>query len=190
MAAGEALALDQFWTIVAHEGTPLIEPIPTAPDQILVTFLWKAAEPIDQVVLISPLGNGWWWKHFSESKLLRLGQTDLYYRTYQVRSDARFLYQLAPNDPLIHPADVIDWPNRTATWQLDPLNPHTYAPDDGSSSWSIIELPQAPPQPWIIPRPDLPGGDLTTHSISHPLSLTAALRRLVLHTLHSDRNYP
>jgi hypothetical protein len=52
--AGEARALDHFWTIVAHEGTPLIEPSPTRPEHVLVTFLWRAHEPVEHVVLISP----------------------------------------------------------------------------------------------------------------------------------------
>ncbi len=163
--AGEEHALDHFWSTIAQEGTPLIEPIPSVPEHLLATFLWHAHEPIDHVVLISPLGNGWWWKHFTESTLLRLRHTNLYYRTYQIRSDARFLYQLSPNDALLHPADVTDWPNRTATWQPDPLNPQIYAPE-GDSPWSVVELPQAPPQPWTIPRPDLPSGELHVRQIT------------------------
>ena len=116
-------------------------------------------------MLISPLGNGWWWKHFTERHLLRLRQTNLYYRTYDLRADARFLYQLSPNDALLHPADVTDWPTRTATWQLDPLNPRTYAPE-GDPPWSVVELSQAAAQPWIVSRPDLPAGDLTEHHIT------------------------
>jgi Domain of unknown function (DUF3327) len=113
LEVGGVLALERFWATIAQEGTPLIEPVPEAPDHLLVTFLWQAHEPVDHVVLISPLGNGWWWKHFTESMLLRLGQTNLYYRTYQLRSDARFLYQLSPNDVLLHPADVTNWHSRT-----------------------------------------------------------------------------
>jgi enterochelin esterase family protein len=163
--AGEARALERFWTTITQKGTPLIEPSPTIPDHVLVTFLWRAHEPVEHVVLISPLGNGWWWKHFTESMLLRLQQTNLYYRTYDLRADARFLYQLSPNDALLHPADVTDWPTRTATWQLDPLNPRTYTPE-GDPPWSVVELSQAAAQPWIVARPDLPAGDITEHHIT------------------------
>jgi phosphoenolpyruvate synthase/pyruvate phosphate dikinase len=44
------------------------------------------------------------------------------------------------------------------------LNPRIYAPE-GESSWSVVELPQAPPQPWIIPRPDLRRGELSVQQV-------------------------
>src|SRR4051812_31586394 len=52
--AGETPAVDRFWSTVTHEGTPLIEPSPTTPDHLLVTVLWRAHDPVEHVVLISP----------------------------------------------------------------------------------------------------------------------------------------
>jgi enterochelin esterase-like enzyme len=177
--AGDAMALDRFWATLQSTGTPLIEPSATEADHVLVTFLWQATVPVDHVVLISPLGNGWWWKHFTESRLLRLGQTNLYYRTYGVRTDARFVYRLSPNDALLHPADVTDWGSRTSSWQPDPLNPRRYAPDD-DIPWSIVELPQAPPQPWIIPRSDMRHGDLRMQVV--PSAILQEDRRVWVYT--------
>lgn len=50
-------------------------------------------------------------------------------------------------------------------YQLDPLNrrTHTYPkddniPDDEDFTFSLLELPDAPVQPWIASRPGVPGG--------------------------------
>jgi enterochelin esterase-like enzyme len=66
---------------------------------------------------------------------------------------------------------VTDWPARRATWQVDPLNPHRYstyteaAPTTVTSIVSLVELPAAPPQPWITSQPSIPAGQLQRYQI-------------------------
>ena len=43
-------ALSAFWTEVDREGTPLVEPIPDDPESVIVTFLWRAVEPVTTTV--------------------------------------------------------------------------------------------------------------------------------------------
>jgi enterochelin esterase family protein len=91
----------------------------------------------------------------SSEAMTRLPGTDLWYKTYTVRNDTRESYQFA-----------IAGNNVT-----DPLNPRTHAwPDDdeiGFKGWvsSVLELPDAPPQPWSAPRPHVPKGQLTSHRV-------------------------
>jgi Domain of unknown function (DUF3327) len=108
LVAGNRAALEGFWRETTEQGTPLIEPLSDAKEHMLVTFVWRAAADTTNVVLISELVNGWWWNNFADSRLTRLLETNLYYRTYRIRGDTRFLYRLAPNHSLIHPVDVVD----------------------------------------------------------------------------------
>jgi Domain of unknown function (DUF3327) len=121
LVAGNRAALEGFWRETMEQGTPLIEPLSDDKEHILVTFVWRATADTTNVVLISELVNGWWWNNFADSTLTRLLDTNLYYRTYRVRSNTRFLYRLAPNHSLIHPLDVVDWDAYRAPMQPDPI---------------------------------------------------------------------
>lgn len=62
-------ALATFWREVAQQGTPLIEPIAEQEHQVAVTFLWRATEAIENVVVIGQLGTG---QDFAENCMQRL----------------------------------------------------------------------------------------------------------------------
>jgi enterochelin esterase-like enzyme len=155
---GNIAALDAFWREVAAEGTPLIEPVEGDDQHALVTFLWRAEEPVEHVVLYSELLRGMWWNNWADALLHRLLETDLYYRTYRVRTDMRFVYWMSPNQPLVHLKDVKDWDEFTAHFQVvDPLNPNIFVQDRDRS---YVEMPAAPPQPWHRVQPDVLRGDV------------------------------
>src|SRR5262249_35728906 len=79
----------------------------------------------------------------------RLAETDLWYRTERTPRDARFTYGFVLN------RTREGWINPMP----DPLNPRKYA------YRSVVELPDAPPQPWIVRRPGVPSGRLVTHTL-------------------------
>jgi enterochelin esterase-like enzyme len=148
--AGNAAALEAFWQEVSQQGTPLIEPIPGDGENSLVTFIWRAEHNNQEVAVVSALPG-----RDSSEAMTHLPGTDLWYKTYKVRNDTRESYQFA-----------VAGNNVT-----DPLNPRTHVfPDDGEigfKGWvsSVLELPGAPPQPWSTPRPHVPKGQLTSHSV-------------------------
>ena len=58
-----------------------------------------------------------------------------------------------------------------ATAQRDPLNPRVFPARadtqlDAFQGHSVLELPQAPPQPWVTPRPGAAQGTLTRHEVA------------------------
>ncbi|RAS00383.1 enterochelin esterase domain-containing protein [Cupriavidus alkaliphilus] len=153
---------EAFWQDMARRGTPLVEPLPATGGgqeaMVRVTFLWRGAR--DNVRLLgSPAGD--------HDALLRLGDSDVWYRSYRVPATTRMSYQLAPDVPVLdQPA-----PQRRrailATVQRDPLNPRTL-PDQGADPFqlkSVLELPAAPPQPWLAPRAGVPAGTVTPYRI-------------------------
>ncbi|HEX2186768.1 MAG TPA: enterochelin esterase domain-containing protein, partial [Chloroflexota bacterium] len=157
LAAGtEARAtLTAFWDEVARSGTPLVEAIPGDDGHLLVTFLWRDAGPPEDTRNVVLFGGpaGWTVAH---NHLLRLPGTDVWYRSYRVRADARLAYWLSPNDCLletyqIDPYDAEAVEARLATAGLDPFNRRPYPAE--RPVYSTVELPGAPPEPFIGRRP-------------------------------------
>jgi len=155
IASGGREAVKHFWDETEQSGTPLIEALPAGDPgsgrQLLVTFLWRG-DDVRGVILLGSLSN--------DAPLARLGATDVWYRSYKVRRDARFTYRLAPvrahisldvNDPHYDRQAV------RATAGIDPRNPHRHPPA-GEALLSVIELPDAPPRTWSIRNPGTPAG--------------------------------
>lgn len=128
LRAGHAEALGTFWQQLAAQGAPLVEPIPGDAHHVLVTFLWKEQDALKNLVIIGRWDAAHTYLHpayFRNNQMVRMLDTDLWYKTYRLRHDLRTHYQLAPNDSLVSLRDEPDLPARYAGWQADPLNPHT-----------------------------------------------------------------
>jgi enterochelin esterase family protein len=167
LAAGKGGALEAFWAEVARGGAPLVEPLGDD-EHCLVTFLWRATEPVSNVVVV---GSQTDW-NLERNRMARLPGTDLWYRSYRLRRDARFVYSLSPDDPLTYPRDVgFDalssdaWRDRVARMlRPDPLNP---VPAPGNKPWgSCAVLPGAPAQPWAERLAGAPTGRLEQHRLA------------------------
>jgi len=157
IAAGDQGALAAFWREIAAAGTPLVEPIAGDEQHVLVTFLWRAAKPLDNVVVVGGLaGRGF-------DRMAQMPKTDLWFKTYRARSDIRTVYHLTPNDTLLPYDQDPDFGARTELWKRDPLNPHVYPYWGGAS---LLVLPAAPPQPWLITQSDRPVGKLDVQRFS------------------------
>lgn len=179
--AGSRAAFDFFWQEVTTYGTPLLEPIPGDEQNMLVTFLWRSDAEVTNAVLISYLfGAG---ASFALNQMTRLLDTDLWYFSQPVRRDARATYWFSVNDPLVPFELRSDEDFKLADFRADPLNPRTFvfppepdAPADKAVVRSVVEMPEAALQPWILPRPGVPEGSVTWHNLSsrtlgneHPL---------------------
>ena len=157
---------DAFWQQRAHAGTPIIEPVENDPHRTLVTFLWRGTPDTRNVVVVGSFGN----RPIADSTMARLDGSDVWYLTIRVPSDARFVYSLSPNDPLTteSPRAV----QRTASLQSDPLNPLRWRCAATASRYecsSLVELPGAPPQPWIVRNTANPAGKVDKHRIKSAL---------------------
>ncbi len=166
LEAGNIQALDDDWQEVAKRGTPLIETFEGDDDHSLVTFLWRAKEEVENVVVIGRLGD------WPDNQMARLFETDMWYKTYRLRNDIRTTYQLAPNDPGVPLGLSPDRAARTANWQTDPLNSHAFIfpkddefPESVELVRSVVEMPWAPAQPWIEPRDGVPAGRIEAHRL-------------------------
>jgi enterochelin esterase family protein len=163
LRTGDFNALERFWQVVSNQGTPMIEPIPGDIDHVHVTFLWRGGKDTRNVVFVSALtANFNRDRQLTQDQLTLLPGTDMWWKTYRVRKDARFTYYLSPNDSLQRKQSS-DWD----TLQPDPLNPRRYVLPHRDRDWvtSLVELPAAPPRPWMQQEPGVPRGRLEAHYI-------------------------
>ena len=153
LTSGDRTALDKFWNEINEQGAPIIEPAAES-DQVLVTMLWRAREETRNVFVFR-LGD-------VSKSMVRLLDTDLWYKTFRLQKGARFIYQLATNLP-----DPKEWwgvSRFAGAVRNDPLNPHQYVERWNEFNpyevtfFSAVELPSAEPQSWIVVRPKVPTG--------------------------------
>ncbi|MGP5328604.1 alpha/beta hydrolase [Pseudomonas helleri] len=142
-----------FWKDREQQGTPLVEALADSPNERLVTFLWRGAR--QNVRLFGSPSGG-------HDALQRLGDSDVWYASYRVPSSARLSYQLAPDVP-----EAGDRRTLLATAQRDPLNPHSFGNQkyEPSLTRSVMELPDAPPQPWLNKRAHVAPGSVERESL-------------------------
>ena len=156
LTAGDRTALDKFWKEISEQGAPIIESATDNDREVLVTMFWRAAEETKNVFVFR-LGD-------VSKPMVRLLDTDLWYKTFRLQKGARFIYQFAANLP-----DPKEWGGITrfaGALRNDPFNPFQFTehynefnPYEGNS-YSAVELPSAEPQTWSVVRANVPAGQV------------------------------
>ena len=162
-ASSSLVNIETFWKEVAAEGTPLVESIEKDPQHQLVTFLWRGTPETRNVLLNASLQVGG--RHPLDFVMHQIPLTDVWYLTVRLPTGARFTYGLSVNDPLVFNGPQ---PERFATTQADPLNPHRWgcAPDASRyDCQSMAEIKGAIPQPWIVKKSDVAAGTIEKQKI-------------------------
>src|SRR5262249_8314816 len=153
LKAGDRKALDSFWREIEQSGAPIVEPVPGNDRDVLVTIVWQAREETRNVFVFRVAEVN--------KPMVRLLDTDLWYKTFQFQKGARFIYQLATNLP-----DPKEWGGIirfAGALRNDPLNPLQYVERANEfnpyevTSFSALELPSAE-QVWTVVQPKVPTG--------------------------------
>lgn len=152
LAAGDAAAEAEFWRMAEDASIPLVEQDSAHPGYSIVTFLARGASDVDRMRIHSnltallvagsfppPDSLGW---------MKRMGGTDVWYRSFRFRNDMRVPYRLVTYRGTDAPS--VD---------IDPLNPRVWEPGVDGLRASILELADAPPQPWRNPSGQEGAGD-------------------------------
>jgi enterochelin esterase-like enzyme len=105
--------------------------------------------------------------------LMTRGAAGRWSLTLRLRADLRASYQFCVSrDVAIRdmPLDDEHWRELLAMGVPDPADAAPAPPMYGSQTQaSLLELPQAPPQPWLQRRLGIPAGALTTHEVASEL---------------------
>jgi len=161
-ASGNA-DINAFWKQVTTEGTPLVESIEKDPQHQLVTFLWRGTSETRNVFPNGSFKIGG--RYPLDYVFHQIPLTDVWYLTVRLPIGARFTYGLSENDPLVFNGFQ---PERFATTQVDPLNPHRWgcAPDATRyDCQSMAEIKGAVPQPWIVKNSNVAAGTIEKQRI-------------------------
>jgi enterochelin esterase family protein len=164
---GNRAALDTFWREITEQGTPLIEPIDGDDSHMLATFLWRGADDIQNVFVMFSLAE----EDPDSCYLVQLQDTDVWYKSFRLRKDAHSAYIFSLNNPS-EPWTAESWVKHQAAGLAvpDPLNPKMVL---GSNTIfvkeSVLRMPAAPLEPWLIERSDIPAGQINEHSYASRL---------------------
>jgi len=176
LESGKKESVDAFWEEVRKQGAPIIEPLPGDSKNMLVTFLWKGT-PYTQNVIVLRIPNA---AATPDDYLMRrLGETDVWYASVAIDRKMRFDYTLAPNvarfQGIAYGIDQDMITMIAAAARPDPLNPKRWRVDKESVDApeylgrSILEMPDAPAQPWMAERPGVPAGQVDRHQFKSAL---------------------
>ena len=168
-------AADVFWKEIGPNGSPLIEPIKDDPINRFTTFLWRGSADTQRVFLnfrnCSPDPVDCFLHHVEG--------TDVWYRTLRLDHRLRTTYLLTPNAPALPHGTRIDadlLSQITVRSQRDPLNPKATIWDFAENpdlplhrGSSVLEMPDAPPQPWAGKRAGTPAGEIVKQDFASAL---------------------
>jgi enterochelin esterase-like enzyme len=127
--------------------SPLVEPVPDDPrGDVIITFLWQG-----EAELVELLGGPG--PQSVLTPMLRFEDTQLWYFSTRVRKDLRVAYAFQLGLP------DLDAREAEPNFVTDPWNPSP------PMSLSLVELPDAPAQPWVEPKPDVGKGRLVEATI-------------------------
>lgn len=159
LKASKPGALQAFWDGLKR--APLVEPIPADARYFHVTFVARAKDGDGTTAVACPLN----FDKPAEGRMERLADTDLWYKTYRVRADARILYAFVTL-PAAADAGKLTPQAEAAlrrTARPDPLNPaRGGAAGTLANRLSLVELPGAASLKWVTRREGVPAGKLTT----------------------------
>jgi enterochelin esterase family protein len=181
LQGGNRGALKQFWQEVQAK-SPLVEPVQGDARSSWVTLLWRGNDKTRRVSVTGglPTVDGEKW-------LTRLADTDVWYRTEKVPNDARFTYGFVINRPVKLPprndlAALAQYMEH-CLGRTDPLNPNTVILQ-GMAPASLLELSDAPAQPWAKPLEGVPKGTLKEYKIK-----SKSLKEERAVTVYTPANY-
>lgn len=175
LARGNIGALAAFWDEVQTSGTPLVEAYDPQTRQCLVTWVWRGvtadAGADADVTHRVELEHALHLPDEMETHLQRLGETDLWFRTWRLRSDVRTSYAFTVNGSDMRRRPK---PGDERTDFADPFNPDHHAQGtDLPGVWggeeadrsSTLVLPDAEQLPWLDARRAMPAGEVTQHTL-------------------------
>lgn len=141
--------VEEFWR--RHQRRPVITEGSGA--ALTVTFLWRDGGAEEVLLFINRMIDEW---ALGDSLMRRVEGTDVWWLAYRMEPDWRasyaFLPRLRDEPTLWAPGDPVRLRQALGQGRHDPGNPVTCRNRAGVTQ-SVVELPGAPSQGWLAPRP-------------------------------------
>ncbi len=160
------LMAERFWREMQGIDAPLIEDGADVAKR-LVTFIYRGDSSTRNVALLCCINR----QSLGTNQLQQYGESNLWYQSFELDADLRTRYLFSPNDSLIPLTDDDVFSKRSPNVCVDPLNPKVCTlkameddPDDEfDTTYSVLELPDAPSLDHTRPRENVPHGMLIKH---------------------------
>lgn len=153
--------IGDFWNEIDKDGSPIIEEISPDSGKVLVTFLYKGNEDTKNIVVWSPFSR----YNYKINQMECIAKTNIWFKTFEIRKDVRFLYSFSVNDFLNDDMD-----KRRSNLTYDSLNPKKFVypkdyevPESEETISSLVELPYTDKFKWIIENNKSHKGTIELH---------------------------
>ncbi|MEW8994363.1 alpha/beta hydrolase-fold protein [Clostridium sp.] len=93
-------AVEKFLFHLKEKGAPIIEELENNDENNLVTFIYEGDKECKSVLFVPDIGLDRFKDKYKNFKMERIMETNLWFITYEVRNNLRFIYYFSPNDPL------------------------------------------------------------------------------------------
>lgn len=125
-----------------------------------MTYIYRGDENTKNVVVMHPTC----WKNYKDNMLINIPNTDIWYKSYVMRSDVRGRYDFSVNDALDD-----DWEKRSNNIKHDIYNKNQiiFKGDEGEddSIVSYFEMPKVEDYIWTIERNNINKGTVEIHDV-------------------------
>jgi enterochelin esterase family protein len=156
-----------FWHELELQGAPLVES--TGDAEPLVTFVYRGDRSTRSVALRLPVFR----PSADDGALKPLASTQVWFRSERFPAGTRISYQFQVNADIgPKSADAIRDRARQAVTEVDPLNrqhPRDEPPFFSDDLRSVLALPGAEVEAWLVPRPNIARGKLTFQRLKSQL---------------------
>lgn len=158
---GNNKAVEEFWSEVEKQGTPLVENIDGDNKNVLITFLYRSKEKLESVMAYGGVPGF----NYENNMLYNIENAGIWFKTFKVRNDVKFKYRLCLNYK-----KEFEWKDIKKNSVIDPLNPNTYVykkddeiPEDEDSVESFAKLPNVKEDYWTNHKEASLKGSLDLH---------------------------
>lgn len=151
-------AIEEFLSNLKKSGAPIIEDIENDVENSLVTFIYKGYKECKSVLFVPDIGLDRFKDNYKDFKMERIAETDLWYITYEVKNNLRFVYYFSPNDPLDD-----NWNDRFCSrvkYDINCKNLLIFSEESPEEKGSYVIMPKAQEDIWSKEIKDVPKGNL------------------------------
>ena len=154
-------AIEEFLCNLKEKGAPIIEELENDTENCLVTFIYKGNRDCNSVLFVPDIGLDRFKQGYIDFLMQRVAETDLWYITYEVRNNLRFIYYFSPNDPLDD-----DWNDRFSNRvKYDKFCKKTlaFSQEDLEDKGSYVIMPKSPEDIWTKKNENGPRGNVAEY---------------------------
>lgn len=154
-------AVEEFIHDLQHKGSPIIEHIENDDKNSLVTFIYEGNKEHKNVLFIPDIGLDRFKDNYRDFQMEKIMETDLWFITYEVRNNLRFIYYFSPDDPLDD-----NWNERFGSRvKYDKFSKRalSFDKENPEDKGSYVLMPKSPEYIWSTKIEDVPKGKIEEH---------------------------